>query len=56
MTVLEVITIIENLEFDDTEALTAAIKQLDVAVEIKSETQEILVNMRELLLTHLLDE
>jgi len=56
MTVLEVVTILENLELTDTEAISASIKKLDKAVEIKSETQEILVSMRELLLSQLLDD
>ncbi|MBT3647860.1 MAG: hypothetical protein HN542_06435 [Flavobacteriales bacterium] len=55
MTVLEVCTVIENIEVIDTEALSESIKRMDKAVAIKSETQDILVSLRELLLEKLLD-
>ncbi len=54
MTVLEVCTVIENIEVIDTEALSESIKRMDKAVAIKSETQDILVSLRELLLEKLL--
>ncbi len=56
MTVIEVITIIEHLEFDNDAGLTAAIQKMDKAVEIKSETQTVLGSLRQLLLDKLLGE
>lgn len=56
MTVIEVITIIEHLEFDNDAGLTSAIQKMDKAVEIKSETQVVLGSLRQLLLDKLLGE
>jgi len=56
MTVIEVITIIENLEFNNDAGLTHAIKRMDQAVEVKSETQTVLTSLCQLLLDKLLGE
>lgn len=56
LTVIEVVTIIENLEFDDDSSLTDSIAKMDEAVEVQGETQDLLVSLRQLLLDKLLGD
>ena len=56
LTVIEVITIIENLEDFNDDALTDSIAKMDEVVGKQSETQDLLVSLRQLLLDKLLGE
>lgn len=54
MTAFEVLTVIDHLEEFEEEKLTEAIKMLDKALERKSETQSVLLNLHQILLDKLL--
>jgi hypothetical protein len=54
MTTFEVLTVIDHLEEFDEEKLNEAIKMLDKALERKSETQAVLLNLHQILLDKLL--
>ena len=54
MKAMEVMTIVENQEFEDDQALTAAIKVMDQAVEVKDDKQDLMVSLRQVLLDKLL--
>ena len=56
LTAIEVMTVIENQEFDNDDALTKAIQAMDKAVEKKGEKQDLLVSLRQILLDKLLGE
>ncbi|NQV53088.1 MAG: hypothetical protein HQ500_07880 [Flavobacteriales bacterium] len=56
MTTVEVVTVIENLEFDNDTLLTDAIVRMDEMVQKQGEKQELLVSLRQLLLDKLLGE
>jgi hypothetical protein len=56
LTVMEALTVIENLEFSNDDAITKSIQLMDKAVEIKSEKQTLLVELRQVLLDKLLGE
>lgn len=56
MTAVEVVTVIENSEFDNDTLLTDAISRMDEVVAEKGEKQELLISLRQLLLDKLLGE
>lgn len=56
MTTVEVVTVIENLEFDNDTLLTDAIARMDEVVEQQGDKQALLISLRQLLLDKLLGE
>jgi hypothetical protein len=56
ITAMEALTVIENLEFSNDEALTTNIQKMDKAVEVKNDKQDLLVSLRQVLLDKLLGE
>jgi len=56
MTTVEVVTVIENLEFDNDTLLTDAIARMDEVVEQQGDKQALVISLRQLLLDKLLGE
>lgn len=56
LTAMEALTVIENLEFSNDDAITKSIQLMDKAVELKSDKQTLLVELRQVLLDKLLGE
>ena len=54
LTAMEAMTVIENLEFSNDDALTKSIQQMDKAVEVKDDKQDLMVSLRQVLLDKLL--
>ncbi|MEX2595752.1 MAG: hypothetical protein WEC59_02395 [Salibacteraceae bacterium] len=56
MTAVEVMTVVENQEFVDDDAITDAIKVMDKVVEKKNDKQSLMVTLRQILLDKLLGQ